>query len=588
METSSNLTSSIGSTGSRRSPLGYSTTFSKSLQERALEHRSGGDALTVAQAFAALFTALEPNEGEREKASKQQQRVRESLEDLLALEDTYLSGSYRQRTLIRPPNDIDLLLVLDAEEYGDQIALDSDGATAALDCVEHAVDFAYPNTEKYRHSRCIQLQFAGTGIGFDLVPVFRFTEDEFWMPDAARGVWLRTNPREVQRLVSEANQNVCGEWLVPLVKLLKAWKDKHRNRVKLTGFHLEAMSYHALKHAPANEREGLLYLFEKLAVAIYLATPDIWSMGENADAYLSCSNRLRAAAALSDAALEARKAVDAEADGRPEEAHAIWFKFFGDRYPETGEKREAAVRLSLSEATVAISAGAYVSATSAGLTRPAPGYAVVRSATSHGGVLDEAPTVGRSLSAASVPEAQREWLEREIAMALTQFTALRRIDPADAAADPELWPVKPGDEQYLYAVLVGEQATNLRTRHRILMAIPLDTPATEPRVYRLHQHVQHVPKGGDRKRTRFVPRRRLRHQWRDGSMCSHARRDRWDGRLVTLLTYAADWLLRQDLYQKTGKWLGYEIDSRQLLLLNGRPAHAGHALRRSSKRGGRR
>jgi hypothetical protein len=38
-------------------------------------------------------------------------------------------------------------------------------------------------------------------------------------------------------------------------------------------------------------------------------------------------------------------------------------------------------------------------------------------------------------------------------------------------------------------------------------------------------------------------------------------RDRWDGRLVTAITYAVDYLVRQDYYELTGTWIGREIRS---------------------------
>lgn len=557
-----------GGTNSRRtSSLLYPSTFSKSLAERALTRRSDDGVLTIAQAFNSLFGALEPTEGERDKAKNQQQRVREKLEALLKLIDTYLSGSYRRRTLIRPLDDIDLLIVLNFLTYGQKIKLDASGAAAALDLIEDALDDAYPSTEKHRHDCCIQVQFAGTGIGFDILPVYRFTDDEFWMPDERRGLWIRTNPREVQRLVSDANQNKCGEWLVPLVKLLKAWKDK--NSVNLRGFHLEALAYHALNHVPINEREGLAYLFDKLATTVCYPTPDIWPLGENADAYLSQTNRLAASAALQSAASAAASAVKAENDESISEAHSIWYSLFGDRYPETGARRAEPTQLSMREALRAISSGAFVSATSNGLAQPVAGYASVRASTDHGGMLDQAAGSAATASRLAVTVAHREWLERDIEIALRQFPGLGRLDPQSALDDPELWPMRATEAADLYAVLLGDQATNMGRRHRILVRIPIDAPAVEPRIYSLQQPVEYTPVSDGRKGVRFVPRRRYKHLWNDGSMCSHAQRDRWDGRLVSLLIFAADWLLRQDYYLLTGRWLGREIDARGRLRIDG-------------------
>lgn len=272
--------------------------FHRSLFERCIAKRSTDGVLTVPQAFADLLSAIEPIPAQRGKASEQQQRAREQLETRLWLIATYLSGSYRRHTLITPVTDIDLLVVLDAIKHG--ITLDAAGAFKALDLVLAALDDADPTTEKTRENRCIVMQFAGTGIGFDIVPVVQFEEHEFRIPDEHLGRWLRTNPREVQRLVSEANQNVCDEWLVPLVKLLKRWR-RHAG-VPLRGFHLEALAYYALRHAPRNEREGLQFLFEQLRTTIWFTMPDIWPQGEPASASLSHTDQVRAAAMLAEAA----------------------------------------------------------------------------------------------------------------------------------------------------------------------------------------------------------------------------------------------------------------------------------------------
>lgn len=537
------------------------TAFTKSLQERAAVSRASSSTRTVAQAFGDLMTGLEPTETQRTKASEQQQRVREQLETRLFVLATYLSGSYRRRTITQPVNDIDMLVVLDAAKHG--ILTNAAGATKALDLIHAALEDAYPRTEKHRHARCIMMQFAQSGIGFDVVPVVQFAEHEFWMPDEHRGVWIRTNPREVQLLVSEKNQGVCDGWLVPLVKLLKAWR-RHCN-VPLRGFQLEALAFHALQHAPKNEREGLLYLLDRLRTTVWHKIPDIWPMGEAADVDLASSDRDRAAAMFASATDVARAAVAAELDGRTGDAHALWYSVFGDRYPETGVKRAAANAATIAAAASILRESRPFSATSAGIGPVIAGYASVKSATGYGGEAD-APL---ATSVVAVTPEQTAHLEAEIAQALGQFTQLNRIDVAEAVADKSLWPVKSGDESRLYAVLVGKQRTNYGTTHDILVTVPIDMPAREPRVYLLRQHVDGRPVASHGT-VAFAAKRKIVHQWANASMCSHAMRDGWDCRLVTALVYAAGWLFRQEHYQRTGLWLGHEIDHRRNHLLNGK------------------
>src|SRR4051812_21880190 len=138
MGMSTSTISGGANTGRTNSPV-YPGTFSKSLAERALLFRSEDGGLTVPQAFISLLASLEPTEVERDKAKNQQLRVREKLDVRLRLDDTYLSGSYRRRTLVRPPDDIDLLVVLDFGHYGEVIGLDPAGAGAALDLIEDSL-----------------------------------------------------------------------------------------------------------------------------------------------------------------------------------------------------------------------------------------------------------------------------------------------------------------------------------------------------------------------------------------------------------------------------------------------------------------
>lgn len=540
--------------------------------------KSAGGVSGVCRAFEELLSDLEITEAQRAEASRQQQQVRAALRARLELIDAFLSGSYRRYTQIRPCDDIDLLVVLDAEWYqgphmAQQIHLDAAGARAAIDTVFRALRDAYPRTELRRFSRGVQIQFAGTGIGFDVVPAFQDGSDNFWIPDTAEGRWVLTNPKAQQQAVSAANQGRCGQMLVPLVKLLKAWNDAHRQATKsskLRGFHLEAMAYHGLWLAPESYPAGVALILEDAATRVLADVPDIWPLGEPATADLDWSARLEASSALRAAGAEARRAIEAESDGRADDAHTIWFALFGSRYPESGGSRAKAGPLSAFDALGRVRAGAAITASSGGIAAAAAGMASVRSASSHGGAVEslvearlETPEpAGRAGAAA---RRQMDFLDREILTARRQFDALDELTPGEAVADPGLWPITERRAAGLYALLVGEQRTNLGRVHRIVVTVPFDMPATEPRVYVLDDWRRYRPTARG-----WARRRAPIHRWRDGALCTHAMRDRWDGRLVTALVYAADHLLRQDYYELTGAWVGRQIDARGQLVVNGR------------------
>lgn len=502
---------------------------------------------TVPQAIDVVLRSLSI-EAARPKASKQQQNLRENLASLLEVQAAILTGSYRRGTQIPPLDDIDVLLVLDSGAYGEYHRDTREHTGAIVSLAANALRTAYRQSEIHPYDRGARISFTGTGIGFDVTPAFQLAEDVFTIPDRRAGRWILTNPKEHQRQISVANQEICGQWLVPLVKLLKLWNQEHGRR-HLNGFHLEVLALRALRHTPPDARHGLAYLFEALAGTVRQPTADPWPRGQDVDAYLSGDTRLRAAARLAEAAALARDAVAAEETGDADGAHWRWRRLLGERYPEAGVERSPAQTLSPFAAASAVANGGRIAATSAGLISPAAGYASARSGTSHGGDWDPAlQDTGTEVAG----RAEAEW---QIEEALGQFDALTRIDPGVAVADPALWPVYRRDPASLLAVLVGEQRTNIGRCHRVLVAIPAGAPVSESRIYALRYPARNRHKGDGRFRP-FVP---VRHRWDSRALCTNARYDRWDGRLVTLLNWAAEWLFRQDYYQRTGVWIGAEI-----------------------------
>jgi hypothetical protein len=516
---------------------------------------------TVPQAFDTVFKSLSI-EASKPKASRQQQHLRENLAALLEVHAAFLTGSYRRGTQIPPLDDIDVLLVLDREVYGDYYGDTREQTAGIVKLAFRALRKAYPTSEIRSYDRGVRISFTGTGIGFDVTPAFQIAEDVFTIPDSQEGRWILTNPKEHQRQISAANQNVCSQWLVPLVKVLKLWNQEHGRR-HLNGFHLEVMALRALRHSPEDARRGIAFLFEALSTAVAGRTSDPWPHGRDVDAYLSADARSRAATHLKEAAALAREAIAAEDAGDTDAAHWRWRQLLGERYPEAGVRRGPTRPLSAFAAAATVANGARISATSAGLILPSAGYASARSGTSHGGDWDPE-------RAETTPEAaDRTHAEWQIEEVLAQFTALRWIAPAKAVADPALWPVHGRDPSSLHAVLVGEQRTNLGGRHPILIAVPADAPVGEARIYALAYPLRHRHEGDGK----FRPYLPIRHRWRGGALCTHAQHDRWDGRLITLVIWAAEWLFRQDYYQRHGVWIGGEIvrgGRRRMNALHGR------------------
>jgi tRNA nucleotidyltransferase (CCA-adding enzyme) len=73
---------------------------------------------TVRAAFNEFAARLEPTDTQRQDASAKHSGVRDCLNTVLWVDSAFLTGSYGRHTIIRPPNDIDLFIVLDYSKHG--------------------------------------------------------------------------------------------------------------------------------------------------------------------------------------------------------------------------------------------------------------------------------------------------------------------------------------------------------------------------------------------------------------------------------------------------------------------------------------
>lgn len=288
---------------------------------------------SVAQAFEEFLQRIELTDAEREKAPIQQKVVRDRLrQHLSGFQRDILSGSYSRRTAIRPLNDIDIFIILDERFHRDVYPPSS--PEECLKKVQHALGQAYPNKEQARiQGRSVNIEFSGTGIGYDVVPAFSVSGGVYMIPDRGRQSWIRTDPERHKAVCQAANER-AGSKLNPLVKAAKRWN--YENGRLLRSFHLEVMAYDAFKAPPPSYQEGLRALFAHLADAVIRACPDPAGVGPNIDAGMNSEERGRIQKALREAAGQAQRAVELERLGRTEEAHSLWRGLLGADYPEKG------------------------------------------------------------------------------------------------------------------------------------------------------------------------------------------------------------------------------------------------------------
>jgi hypothetical protein len=73
---------------------------------------------TVRASFDEFCARLEPSDNQRIDAATKQTGVRDCIGAKLWVDSSFLTGSYARRTIVRPPDDIDLFVVLDYAKHG--------------------------------------------------------------------------------------------------------------------------------------------------------------------------------------------------------------------------------------------------------------------------------------------------------------------------------------------------------------------------------------------------------------------------------------------------------------------------------------
>lgn len=198
---------------------------------------------------------------------------------------------------------------------------------------------AYPNKDKPKaQSRSVNVEFAGTGLAFDVVPAFPHGGGGYRIPDREAGVWIRTDPRKHVEHSIAANERAGGK-AKPIVKALKRWKRQHADKL-VRSFHLELMVYDELTSDPGTYADGIARALDGLSSRVLRAMPDPAGVGPNVDG-MTAEERQHASRCFTRAAALAEKALDADREGRTGEAHHHWRALLGDDYPESGTSPRA-------------------------------------------------------------------------------------------------------------------------------------------------------------------------------------------------------------------------------------------------------
>jgi hypothetical protein len=300
--------------------------------------------------FSALQKKIEPPDERVQLASSRVGDVRDWLtqhEFKTQSPHTRLSGSYGRSTAIERIPDVDVLVFVPVEEL--------DRTPNAVLLQLHKVLKDYPaaeiNTQGQRRS--VRLELPSDDLFLDMVPAVaaRGLDHSLKVPDRPQQEWISSDPLGYAERLTELNQK-HGTKLVPLVKMLKAWRDEQMLRRRPKSYVLEVLLLYGVeggtlalcdKSAAENVRDAFIYITDKYEELIDMGTaapriPDpqikdhFITKGWERSHFETFMRRAR------DARRAAERAVVAEDDAV---ARAEWKRLFGSRWPTDDEVKRA-------------------------------------------------------------------------------------------------------------------------------------------------------------------------------------------------------------------------------------------------------
>ena len=302
--------------------------------------------------FDLFKTRIEPPAAKAQTAQEIPTQVREHLHKHpeFATEEphTRLAGSYARKTANKGIKDVDIL-VFAHQDWRDESISD------LMNCLWEALK-ELPETlqdgdtpELRRQRRSINVYLSKSDLYLDIVPVLKTgnLDDMLEVPDREWDEWVFTHPLGYHCLLSDLNADNVNK-VVPLIKMIKHWRDIHFQRQRPKSYWLEALIVrHIARGWVATENKGYGQILAELFEDIYDRFQSVHEKEEETpfipDPKLKnhvAWNWKRSAfetfmRRLKEAKTWARAAVDTKND---EEAVVYWKQVFGDEwFPSTAD-----------------------------------------------------------------------------------------------------------------------------------------------------------------------------------------------------------------------------------------------------------
>jgi Second Messenger Oligonucleotide or Dinucleotide Synthetase domain len=295
--------------------------------------------LSTRDAFDKFRQRLELSDTEQKDAARRHADIRECVRRGFAIQDDFLSGSYRRHTKTKPLKDVDVLFVLGEKEKWrrDKPPVDT------LQAFETLLKGKYPgNGQVEIGRRSVSVEFEksyypeehdGKVLSIDAVPAFELEGGNYEIPDKITGTWIKTNPHKHKEQATAKNKALDGCW-VPLVKMVRGWNRASGRPIK-PSFLIEVMAQELVEPPFSTYADEVRNFFAAAEANIGRAWADPANLGPPVSDQMTPAFIAEARKALQEAQRKATLAFRAEATGRQGDALRIWREILGDYFPLT-------------------------------------------------------------------------------------------------------------------------------------------------------------------------------------------------------------------------------------------------------------
>lgn len=296
----------------------------------------------VDRAFDLFQTVVNTDPDELKEARRRRDLFDRAFCDEPDVDDVFCSGSLARKTHKDPIHDVDTVVIL---KPGSRPGWGSEGpaAKAALDetartvmrllgadagTVERAVVLAEPRNHAVR---CSFGELRGHGFTVDVMPALR-VEGGLLVPVARQDRWEVVDPEDL--IARTAQRQAAWDQYVPLVRVLKYWKDERKKAnpsLDVKSLLIEVLAYELLVEPQA--RPQALETFFAAAALRVLRQPPVTVPGARGGPVQTDADVRALHDELARAARHARAANLADVGGDPVRALDQWREVFGPSFP---------------------------------------------------------------------------------------------------------------------------------------------------------------------------------------------------------------------------------------------------------------